>query len=273
MLGVAKDDTIEAVVALPARDQLAGKSLLDGLRLDYGPADLLGRFFLKADAALRERGITMSFATLDELVEVNKRNSDTWKPLISIFDPAFGGINATNSLVMIGRNRIGDVVATQAARLYSWTNTTFAEEARSLRLFYPDPDRQKLPGETVKVTAQDGEEIRGRVVFSGAVWIRPDYRGRFLTGIMPRISRANAFTTWFTDLTITLMADTLVNKGLATRVGYRQIDWDVRLKNTRFGNQRFALLSMQSGQMLDDLTGFIEEIDAQIDRRVENRAG
>ncbi|MFM9940710.1 MAG: hypothetical protein ACKVP7_14595 [Hyphomicrobiaceae bacterium] len=274
MDGAARLDDREADEPRPlATDGLAGKSLLDGLRIDYGPVDLLGRFFLKADAALRERGISFSFASLDELVEVNKRNTDTWKPLISIFDPAFGGINATNSFVMVGRNRSGDIVATQAARLFSWTNTTFAEEARSLRLFYTYPDRQKLLGETVEVTAPHADEIRGRVVFSGAVWIRPDYRGRFLTGIMPRISRANAFTSWFTDLTITMMADTLVNKGLAARVGYSQIDWDVKLKNTRFGNQRFALLKMQTGELLDDLAGFIEEIDAQVDRRIENRAG
>jgi hypothetical protein len=251
----------------------AGRSLLDGITIDFGPPDLLGRFFLKADTALRERGITLSFGTLDELVAVNRANSDTWRPLISIFDPAFGGINRDNSYVLLGRDHYGDVVATQAGRLYSWTDTNFSEEAESLRLFYPDPERQKLPGETVNVSAKMAAAIKGRVVFSGAVWFRPDHRGRFLTGIMPRISRANAHTRWFTDTTMTMMAEKIVEKGVAARVGYTEVDWDVSLRNTRFGDQRFALLTMQTSQMLDDLSGFLEQFDTQIDRRIENRAG
>ena len=254
-------------------DALAGRSLLDGITLDYGPTDLLGRFFLKADAALRARGISVSFATLDELVAVNKRNAATWRPLISIFDPAFGGIKQDNSFVLLGRDRAGDVVATQAARLFSWTGTNFAEEAQSLRLFYSAPDRQSLPNEQVVVTAATAQNVQGRVVFSGGVWFDPRYRARFLTGILPRISRACAFSRWYTDLTTTMMAETLIHKGVAARVGYTEIDWDVTLLNTRFGNQRFGLLTMQTAEMLDDLARFIEEIDAQVDRRIENRAG
>ena len=252
---------------------LAGRSLLDGITLEYGPTELLGRFFLKADAALRARGISLSFATLDELVAVNKRNADTWRPLISIFDPAFGGIKLENSFVLLGRDRGGDVVATQAARLFSWTDTNFATEAQSLRLFYSAPDRQSLPNEQVVVTAATAHNVQGRVVFSGGVWFDPRYRARFLTGILPRISRACAFARWYTDMTTTMMAEALIHKGVAARVGYSEIDWDVTLLNTRFGNQRFGLLTMQTAEMLDDLGRFIEEIDAQVDRRIENRAG
>ena len=66
----SEDDKSNLVTVSKSLGQgsLAGRSLLDGITLDYGPADLLGRFFLKADAALRARGILLSFATLDELV-------------------------------------------------------------------------------------------------------------------------------------------------------------------------------------------------------------
>jgi hypothetical protein len=256
-----------------AMHPLAGKSLLDGLVLDYGPIELLGRFFLKADAAARARGIELSFATLDELIAVNRRNSDTWRPLVTVFDPAFGALDADNTFALLGRNRNGDVVATQAARLYDWTRTNFAEQAATLGLFYPNPQRDRLPDERIDVTAASAKDIFGRVAYSGGVWFRPDYRGRFLTGILPRISRAFAFSRWYTDVTTTLMAESLVDKGVAARCGYTHIDWDVTLRNTRLGTFRCALLAMRTDQMLDDLGRFLKQIDAQVDGRIEDRAG
>jgi hypothetical protein len=44
-------------------------------KVEYGPG-VLGRFFLWADTAARERGVTPFFASLQDLVEVNKANSD-----------------------------------------------------------------------------------------------------------------------------------------------------------------------------------------------------
>ncbi len=249
-----------------------GRSLLDGVTLEFGPVDLLGRFFLIAEAAARERGVYLSFAKLSDLVEVNRRNSDSWRPLLPIFDPAYGATNDDNSFAIIGRNKSGDVVATQAARLFPWPQTNFAEEAASLRLFYADPERQRLPAERIDVTAASARRVTGRVVFSGGVWFHPDYRGRMLTAILPRISRALAFTRWYTDFTMTIMAEKIVNSGVAQRCGYTEIGWDVTLQQTRTGTVRCALLTMAAAQMLEDLGGFAEQIGAQVDRRVDNRA-
>ncbi len=255
-----------------AAGSLAGRSLLDGITLDYGPVDVLGRFFLVADTAARERGVNLSFGTVQDLVRINKLNSDTWRPLLPIFDPVHGGLNDENVFAIIGRNAAGDVVATQAARLYNWSNTNFAAEAGSLRLFYPDPKLQKLGTERIDVTTPAAELITGRVCFSGGVWFHPNYRGRLLTAILPRISRAYAFTRWFTDVTVTIMAEKLAECGVAARCGYTEINWDLTLRETRTGTVRCALLTMQTEQMLEDLRTFIEELSPQVDRRVDDRA-
>lgn len=152
---------------MPELKDLAGRTLLDGITLDFGPVDLLGRFFLRADAAARARGIELSFAPFDELVAVNRRNSDTWRPLVTVFDPTFGALHPENCFALLGRDHSGAVVATQAARLFDWTNTNFADEATSLRLFYPDPSADKLPAERIDVTAPNARELFGRVAYSG----------------------------------------------------------------------------------------------------------
>ena len=251
---------------------LAGKALLDGITLDYGPVDLLGRFFLAADNAARERGVTLSFGTVDDLVRINKQHSDSWRPLLPIFDPIHGGLNDDNVFAIIGRNAAGDVVATQAARLYNWVDTNFAAEAANLRLFYPDPVRQKLARERIEIATPVAELVTGRVCYSGGVWFRPDHRGRLLTTVLPRISRAFAFTRWFTDVTTTIMAEKIAESGVASRCGYTEINWDLTLLETRTGTVRCALLTMRTAEMLEDLRTFLEEISPQVDRRIDDRA-
>src|SRR5262245_42280813 len=172
------------------------RSILSDITIEHGPVDLFGRFFLKADTAARERGVFLSFAPLQELVEANRRNRDTWRPLLPLFDPVVSGATTEDSFCIVGRNSSGEIVATQAARLYRWGDTTFHEEAESLRLLYADPERSKQPNETVEVTAKDAKKITGLVIFGGGAWYRPDYRGRQLAQILTRISRACAYTRW-----------------------------------------------------------------------------
>src|SRR3546814_7771415 len=65
---------------------------------------------------------------------------------------------------------------------------------RSLRLFYPDPEKQKLLQESCSVASAAARELSGRIVYSGGTWIHPDYRKRLMPMILPRISRALALT-------------------------------------------------------------------------------
>ena len=91
---------------------------LDAARVLHGPAHIIGRVFLKAEQALRERGITLSFATFEDLAEVNRLNRETWSPLVPLFDPDWGDLNERNSFCLLGRDSRGDVVASQGGRLY-----------------------------------------------------------------------------------------------------------------------------------------------------------
>jgi hypothetical protein len=58
------------------------KSFLEGLRLDHGPIGDIGRFLLTAEAVVRSRGITLSFARAGELRELQEKNAKSW-PLLA----------------------------------------------------------------------------------------------------------------------------------------------------------------------------------------------
>ena len=244
---------------------------LDAARVVHGPADVIGRVFLKAEQALRERGITLSFASFEELADVNRMNRETWRPLLPIFEPDYADLNASNSYCLLGRNSHGDVVATQGGRLYEWQDTNFFEEARTMRLFYADPERPAPPTESVVMTAERSRQIKGQVVFSGAGWYRPDHRKMDLGVILSRVSRALAYTRWKTDATVTLMVEGVFKGGFGDRAGYTNFDWALDLKNFAIGSPRMAVLWMPRNQMLEDFSWFLDSFGTGVDSRVYNR--
>jgi hypothetical protein len=237
------------------------------VRIDHGPTSLLEHFFQQADSAATSRGIVLSFASFQELLAANLKNSDSWRPLISVFDVRNGLVTDDNSFCVVGRDAKGDIVACHAARLFSWSAaTSFHDEATSLRMGYADPTNMKLPGEECIVTAQSTKDIRGEVVFSGAAWFRPDYRGRGLHAIMPRIGKACALARWKLDSIVSMMAESVFVCGHAPRFGYTHVDWDVQLVNSRLGNLRLAFLSMEHHHAVDYIERFSKtRIAAELD--------
>lgn len=249
-----------------------GNEFLTALKLDHGPISRLGHFFLKADNAARDRGISLAFGTPDEFAQVNEQNRDSWRPLIPIFDPQTGGFSADNGFCILGRNQQGVVVATQAARFYLLGDKTFCDAATDLSLYYADAAAARARGESCHVTSQATRNIRGRVVFSGGGWYHPDYRGRLLSCILPRVSRAYAFSRWNSDFTVSMMAEGVITGGMAERCGYTNVDWDVSIRNFSVGDLRLAFVWMDTTQMLADLESFLGSFDAQVDRPVEQRS-
>jgi hypothetical protein len=174
--------------------------LPDQVTLVHGPHQILGRFILLADRAARERGIFLSLESdFDSLLELNEANRDHWHPLAPSFDPRNGGVNADNGFWIVGRNEDGEAVLTQVVRHFPMQETSLTRELETLRFFYGDPVRQASAGESCVSSASTAAKICGSVVYSGGTWFRPDFRGRGLASIVPRIGRAIALSRWNTD--------------------------------------------------------------------------
>jgi hypothetical protein len=258
----------------PPTARPAARPLLSDITVEHGPVDIIGRLFLMADTAARRRGVTLSFAPMQDLIDVNRSNPETWRPILPLFDPACGGITDDNSFCILGRNAAGEVVATQAARLYRWDNTSFHEEASSLRLFYDRPERLKGEREEVVVTAPVARALTGGVIFAGGIWYRPDFRGIGLPYILPWLSRTYAYTRWKHDFSCSIMAEEVYHRGMAQRSGYSKADWEVWLRHTPVhpdGEIRCALVYMDETELLAGAAGFLSRFDAEVDGRVDQR--
>jgi hypothetical protein len=237
--------------------------LLTELQPEHGPVDLVVRLLRAADYLNRLQGVVVKTASFDELLEVNERNRDSWKPLLSVFNPRVNSITPDSAFCLLGRNADGDVVAAQAARLFTWEGTNLHQEAESLRLFYRDPETSKRSGEACVVTASSARIVTGRVAFLGAVWYRPDYRKRMPTLVDLSVGPICALTIWRPDYFALVMVEELATRGLAPRFGHEP-EWEIRvINNGSFGDARLALLQSSYDQTLTRFIQFMAKLDPQ----------
>jgi hypothetical protein len=245
--------------------------LVTDITVEHGPVDLLGRLFLKADTAARRRGVTVSFGTFEELAEVNKKNRETWGTLTTMYDYRFcpKGLAPERAFCLLGRDVRGEVVATQAGRIFFLDEETLYDTATSLRMFYDDPDSMKATGERCEVTATVASTMRGVLLINGAVWYHPAYRKRQLSTIIPRISRAYALTRWEIDHSMGLMMEGPTKGGVINSLGYPHREYDLRLIDAPNGSPRCCLAWMHAGELLEDLGQFLVGFDAEVDAGVD----
>ena len=164
---------------------------LSELQVRYGPRALLYRFLYQAQEAVLQRGVVLEFGSFERLVETNQRNSATWRSMVPLLDPRRGPLGSS-CFCILGTNGRGEVVATQAARLFDFGKNNLKAEGESGRLLYPTSQLPKGLGVPksddleLAFTGAAADRISGRAVYSGAVWYHPDYRGQMLSAIMPR---------------------------------------------------------------------------------------
>lgn len=246
------------------------RRLLDQITLLHGPHDLLGRFFLIADTAARDQGVRLRLrGDFDALVALNRRHRDSWPALAPVFDPEFSNLRFDSAFWLEAIDENDEAVATHAARFFDWEHTTLAAELRSMRAFYEDPVPRIAVGESIEVEAPSAALIRGRVAYGGAVWVRPDFRGRGLAALMPRISRAYAYSRWDTACTWGLVEHKTHAKGLVRANGPYEVEESVLLRMAFRGDLPLLLMWMSRDAMLSDVARIVDQATVDSWRRIE----
>lgn len=244
---------------------------LDQMDLKFGPRDLLMRYFIKTVEQVEARGVKLEFGTFAELAEINRQHRDSWRPLLSTFQPNVGGVTDDQGFVILGRDSSGVVVTTQALRIFEWDTTNLKDEAESLRLFYAEPARDRLPGEACVVSAPLATAITGRVAWSGGVWNRPDYRGRQLGELIPRMSRCYGLAAYNISSAAAFMSSENVAKKLHVRAGFSDLQAAVLLRHSQSypsGDLVMSLARQRPHDIIDDAFRFLVDWRPQADAQI-----
>jgi len=186
--------------------------LPDAITVVHGDAPLLSRFVLEADKAARAAGITLYVRNdFDVLAALNDEETarGAWYPLVESFDPRHSDISAENGFWLAGENGLGEIVCTNVARIYDWRESNFAREA--VELFYgrDEPAATCIIPDTSVV-----ESISGVVQSMGAMWMRPDYRGRGMAKWATRILKAYGLSRWPIDWVVSYIRGRDIDSGL-----------------------------------------------------------
>lgn len=247
--------------AKPVLPSFSGSTLLDQIELKHGPIALLGRFFLLAEQAARDRGVHLRLHTdMDSLAEIYPEVMPGRSlPVLSTFDPAHSDLSPKNAFWISGHDDSGTIIATQAARLFDMTRSTVERELVSMRLFYAAPEKHLAAGARCLVDCPPANDITGRVVYSGGAIYHPKVRGCGLSRILPRISRALAHSMWDSEYTFSTVETLLIAKNVHRSYGYTRHSELVSLRGTNRGAMDFDLIWMPTQEMLEDLTNYISE--------------
>lgn len=227
--------------------------LPDALTIKHGPAHLLSRFVLEGDKAARQVGLRLRLRhDFDELLYLNKKQvaRGNWHKLVYMFDPEYSELEPANSYWISGEDEHGEIVVTQAGRVYYWPESTLDREARTM--FYAGGR-----GKPCVVTAADARVIGGVVFYGGSVWVRPDLRRNGFSKLLPRLGRAYALARWPLDWGISFVDRDLVEKGIATGYGYKHISYSIAFPGSPWGELDLAVVSVSPIEAYEDFTNFL----------------
>ena len=233
--------------------------LPDALTIKHGPARLLSRFVLEGDKAARDKGIRLRLRhDFAELIYVNKQQTSrgNWFRLVNMFNPQYSDLQPENSYWISGEDEHGEIVVTQAGRVYYWPDTNLQQEARLM--FYGGREE----GQQCVVTAKDAELIGGVVFYGGSVWVRPDFRGRRVSELLPRLGRAYAMARWPVDWGISFVAPILVEKGVAAGYGYKHSSYSIMFPGSPWGDLEVVLVSLSAAEAYDDFANALVKLSA-----------
>jgi hypothetical protein len=228
--------------------------LPDALTIKHGPAPLLAKFVLEGDKAARAKGVRLRLRhDFGELVYVNKQAalSGSWYRLPNMFHPEYSDLCPENSYWISGEDDHGEIVLTQAGRIYYWPETNLEQEARLM--FYAGREE----GQRCIVTAEAAKTVTGVVFYGGSGWVRPDFRGRQLMRIIPRLGRAYALSRWPVSWGMSLVAPILVDKGVADGYGYKHASYSILYPQSPWGDAEFALVTVSAAEAYDDFANLL----------------
>lgn len=237
--------------------------------LRHGPLDLLDRFLARAESEARQRGVTPEFGEFSRLVSTNGSNSTCWRSLVPVLDPRRGSLGDHN-FCLVGLDRKGDIVATQAARLYDFGASNLKTEAEAGRLMTPLASPERIgptPEDRVQIllNVPSATRVTGRAVYSGGTWYHPDYRGIGLSSILPRMGRAVALAMWNADFFFSFVEPPLARQKMLDRYGYSNVEHGAKVIIGERIDFEGALIWMHRDELIGDLASFVSNFGTQID--------
>ena len=239
-------------------------SFIEQIQVEHGPANLLGRFFLAADSFVRDRGLTLHFASFEDMATTQDREVENWPSLIPAFDHRVTDIPREKSFCIAVRDPNGKIVGMTAERFYDLSGSNLSTAVSSGAFMPIEPPGPDGIATICELTAPNGGQITGRTCYSGAVWVQPDYRSLRLAGLLPRVTRACALTTWDIECNFGFVKTGDENSALVKRYGLPNAEPGMKYRSY-WQSYDGVIIWMNVDDLLAGLNTYLNSIAPQID--------
>jgi GNAT superfamily N-acetyltransferase len=252
--------TTNATHSASFNENLSGApSFLRKLRLSHGPIQQLAKFLLDADNEMRATGIALELADISLIREIHSANADSWISYAPTLDARYADLTDRNSYCFIGRDPAGRAVTVQAGRIYDTGARSLADIAADQSLYYSDNRQPSHNEPRCTLTSPSAVSITGTLVYSGALWVHPDYRGNGLAGLLPRLSRAYALGVYGTNTTFAFVSDAIRPSALFKHYGYNNIEPAYRIIQAGETFYEGSLMWMETSELARDLARYTSQ--------------
>ncbi|MEQ1648078.1 MAG: hypothetical protein ABL898_05775 [Hyphomicrobiaceae bacterium] len=179
--------------------------LLDAIQIRHEPRAKFGRYFIRAEHELRQRGFTTGIISGETLLQINDQNRNSWSKIISVIDCSVNCIDAFDIICIAIFDATGRPIATIAARRMDICST-LKTDMETLSFFYgQDGAEQKMQSDNFTISAPSAATMTGSIVYLGGLWVHPDFRSDGLAICLARIARNAAFARWAPDFEIVIV--------------------------------------------------------------------
>jgi GNAT superfamily N-acetyltransferase len=197
---------------------LVGQPFLETLVIEYGPLQVLGRFFAAATAELHSKGLHLRLSTLKNVHTIHTEHIASWPSYPPMLDPALTCVPEDRSYSLVCHSDDGSIAAVMAGRIYDG-NRTLASIVQHQN-FICEPIADTKTAHRFYVEGDDLEAICTPFSYIGALWVNPTHRGKDLARLLPALTRAYALAKWDIRYDIGLANDDMMKVGMAAVYGY-----------------------------------------------------
>lgn len=195
-------------------------SLREHLRIRQEPRALLERYFRAFDIEARGHAIEFQLVSPNDLVVVHDAHADSWNGFTPVFDPRTTTIPDDHCACILGFDRQGRPAVTHACRLFDFGSQSVKDALEDLTFWYGERAYQWRAGTRCVVTAPTAARLTGRVLYSGAFWVRPDLRGQIVGQTIQELARCYGLARWDFEHIITVGSDAWRRPDLQARYGF-----------------------------------------------------
>lgn len=213
-------------VSIPMHDT----EFIDSIVVRTEPRDLFARYFIAVDADLAARGMYVRARPFTELRRLHDLHAASRNPMLALFDPHFAPVPEYDAVCLVAYDHDHQPAATIAARIVNVATSNVKAAMEDLTFWFGNKAPEFQDSSVCHVGIPHAANLKGRILYAGAMWTRPDLRYAELAIVLTRLLRIYSYCQLDFDFEVAVAQAKFARKDVCSRYAFAHCDlgfwWD-----------------------------------------------